>query len=326
MEKDDLTMENADAAPEKGMRLGKYLAMAGIGSRRSCEGYIQEGRVTVNGEAVTEPGTCVTEADDVRFEGKPISLADRTKVYLMLNKPVGFTCSARDVHAKNLVYQLIPERFGRIFTVGRLDRDSEGLLILTNDGEFAQRLTHPSHQIYKRYYVECGGRYTTSVRRKLMDGMYDNGEFLQALNVEQLSVQHGFCKLIFTMGEGRKREVRRLCKDVGLRVELLRRVGVGQLELDPQLTPGSWRIMSPRDCELALQPIAVPERPRSTEPPKPYWVKEEPEEMTARKPRAAGGREGVRRGRGGETEDGRRPGRKPARPRQPEAPERHRSW
>ena len=108
MKKDDLTMENTDAASEKGMRLGKYLAMAGIGSRRSCEGYIQEGRVTVNGEAVTEPGTCVTEADDVRFEGKPISLADRTKVYLMLNKPVGFTCSARDVHAKNLVYQLMP--------------------------------------------------------------------------------------------------------------------------------------------------------------------------------------------------------------------------
>ncbi len=268
----------ADASAEQGMRLAKFLATAGIGSRRSCEDYIREGRVTVNGAAVTAVGTCVSpEEDEVCFEGKPVTLANRGLVYLMLNKPVGYTCSAKDVHATNLVYQLIPERFGRVFTVGRLDRDSEGLLLLTNDGDFAQRLTHPSHEIYKRYYVECDGRFTTSVRRQLLNGMYDNGEFLRALNVEQVSVQHGFCKLIFTLGEGRKREVRRLCKDVGLRVTLLRRVAIGQLELDEKLTVGSWRILSPHDCELALQPVAVPEQPRPSEPPKPYWVKDKPE-------------------------------------------------
>ncbi|MBP5300811.1 MAG: rRNA pseudouridine synthase, partial [Victivallales bacterium] len=212
---------------------------------------------------------------------------DSERVYLMLNKPAGYTCSAKDVHAANLVFQLIPERFGRLFTVGRLDRDSEGLLLLTNDGDFAQRLTHPSHEIYKRYYVECAGRFTTAIRRQLLDGMYDNGEFLRALNVEQVSVRHGACSLIFTLGEGRKREIRRLCKDVGLTVTLLRRIAVGQLEMDAKLTVGSWRIMSPNDCELALKPIEVPARPAPAEPPKPYWVKDKPERKPTRSPRGA---------------------------------------
>ena len=301
---------STEASEEKSMRLARFLAKTGIGSRRSCEGYIQEGRVTVNGEAVTDVGTCVTPGEDVVcFEGKPVTYEDSDKVYLMLNKPVGYTCSAKDSHAENLVYQLIPERFGRVFTVGRLDRDSEGLLILTNDGDFAQRLTHPSHEIYKRYFVECAGRFTTSVRRQLLDGMYDNGEYLHALNVEQVSVQHGTCKLIFTLGEGRKREVRRLCKDVGLQVLLLRRIAVGQLELDEKLAVGSWRIMSPHDCELALKPVKVPERPRPAEPPRPYWVKDKPERKSPRSsrggrgddaprgPASRGTREGFRRAR-----------------------------
>ena len=301
---------STEASEEKSMRLARFLAKTGIGSRRSCEGYIQEGRVTVNGEAVTDVGTCVTPGEDVVcFEGKPVTYEDSDKVYLMLNKPVGYTCSAKDSHAENLVYQLIPERFGRVFTVGRLDRDSEGLLILTNDGDFAQRLTHPSHEIYKRYFVECAGRFTTSVRRQLLDGMYDNGEYLHALNVEQVSVQHGTCKLIFTLGEGRKREVRRLCKDVGLQVLLLRRIAVGQLELDEKLAVGSWRIMSPHDCELALKPVKVPERSRPAEPPRPYWVKDKPERKSPRSsrggrgddaprgPASRGTREGFRRAR-----------------------------
>ena len=273
----------AESPEAKGMRLARFLAKTGIGSRRSCEEYIKDGRVTVNGEAVTEVGTCVVPGEDVVcFEGKQVTYADSDRVYLMLNKPAGYTCSSKDVHAANLVSQLIPERFGRLFTVGRLDRESEGLLLLTNDGDFAQRLSHPSHEIYKRYYVECYGRFTTAIRRKLLDGMYDNGEFLRALNVEQVSVQHGSCKLIFTLGEGRKREIRRLCKDVGLTVMLLRRIAVGQLKLDEKLTVGSWRIMSRHDCELAMQPIEVPERAAPSEPPKPYWVKEKPERREGR--------------------------------------------
>ena len=310
---------------EKGMRLAKFLAKAGIGSRRSCEEYIREGRVTVNGEAVTAVGTCVTPGEDtVCFEGKPVAFADGEFVYLMLNKPVGYTCSAKDSHAENLVYQLIPERFGRVFTVGRLDRDSEGLLLLTNDGDFAQRLTHPSHEIYKRYYVECEGRFTTAIRRQLLDGMYDNGEFLHALNVEQVSVRYGACSLIFTLGEGRKREVRRLCKDVGLRVKLLRRVSIGQLELDAKLTVGSWRIMSPHDCELALKPIEIPERPRSAEPPRPYWVKDKPEPRPTRGPRGARHDDDAPRGPASRGEHGNR--RRARRAAVPAAPQPQRPW
>ena len=104
--------------------------------------------MTVNGEAVTAVGTCVRPGEDtVCFEGKPVQFEENNKVYLMLNKPAGYTCSAKDSHAEKLVYQLIPERFGRVFTVGRLDRDSEGLLLLTNDGDFALRLAQPSHEI-----------------------------------------------------------------------------------------------------------------------------------------------------------------------------------
>ncbi|MBO4619094.1 MAG: rRNA pseudouridine synthase [Victivallales bacterium] len=315
---------STEASEEKGMRLARFLAKTGIGSRRSCEEYIREGRVTVNGVAVTAVGTCVTPGEDVVcFEGKPVTYEDSDKVYLMLNKPVGYTCSAKDSHAENLVYQLIPERFGRVFTVGRLDRDSEGLLILTNDGDFAQRLTHPSHEIYKRYFVECAGRFTTSVRRQLLDGMYDNGEYLHALNVEQVSVQHGACKLIFTLGEGRKREVRRLCKDVGLQVLLLRRIAIGQLELDEKLTVGSWRIMSPHDCELALMPVKVPERPRPAEPPRPYWVKDKPERKSSRPSRGGRGDDASRGPASRGTRDGFRRSRRSA---PPSFPQPQRPW
>ncbi|MBR4124972.1 MAG: pseudouridine synthase [Victivallales bacterium] len=316
----DTEKSHSARAEEKGMRLARFLAKVGIGSRRSCEEYIREGRVTVNGEAVTAVGTCVTPGEDtVCFEGKPVSFEDGDKVYLMLNKPAGYTCSAKDSHAENLVYQLIPDRFGRVFTVGRLDRESEGLLILTNDGDFAQRLTHPSHEIYKRYYVECTGRFTTAIRRQLLDGMYDNGEFLHALNVEQVSVRYGACSLIFTLGEGRKREVRRLCKDVGLAVTLLRRIAIGQLQLDEKLTVGSWKIMSPHDCELALMPVEIPDRPRPAEPPKPYWVKDKPERQSLRTPR--GGHRDDDSSRGPSARDARKDFRRPRRSSAPQPPQ-----
>ncbi len=268
-------MTNQNEEEKNGVRLAKFLAAAGIASRRNCEQLIIEGRVTVNGEPVTTPAYNVDPAhDQVCFEGKAVSaLANSNRVYILLNKPAGYTCSAKDVHAEQLVYSLIPSRYGRLFTVGRLDRDSEGLLILTNDGDFAQKLTHPTQRVTKRYYVECRGQFTTRCRRMMLDGMYDNEEFLQALDVVQKSVQRGSCSLEITLGDGRKREVRRLCKDVGLEVTLLRRVAVGRLELGAALPVGSWRMMTEEELQLAVIPAKISPRAVQANPAEaqPYW-------------------------------------------------------
>ena len=260
-------------ATGKEERLAKFLASCGIASRRNCEDLIEEGRVTVNGEAVTSPAYNVDpDKDVICFEGRVVETHPNGKIYIIINKPVGYTCSSKDEHAERLVFDLIPRRFGRLFTVGRLDRDSEGLLILTNDGDYAQRIMHPSRQILKRYYVECEGQFSTSLRRRMIEGFYDNDEFLRALNVEEKSVQKGHCSLVFTLGEGRKREVRRLCKDVGLEVTKLCRIGIGALELDEKLIPGAWRIMTPAEQEKVFEKVYVPDYASSSEP-RPYWQK-----------------------------------------------------
>ena len=260
-------------ATGKEERLAKFLASCGIASRRNCEDLIEEGRVTVNGEAVTSPAYNVDpDKDVICFEGRVVETHPNGKIYIIINKPVGYTCSSKDEHAERLVFDLIPRRFGRLFTVGRLDRDSEGLLILTNDGDYAQRIMHPSRQILKRYYVECEGQFSTSLRRRMIEGFYDNDEFLRALNVEEKSVQKGHCSLVFTLGEGRKREVRRLCKDVGLEVTKLCRIGIGTLELDEKLIPGAWRIMTPAEQEKVFEKVYVPDYASSSDP-RPYWQK-----------------------------------------------------
>ncbi len=271
-ESEEVVEEGSASGKEE--RLAKFLASAGIASRRNCEELIQEGRVTVNGEPVVSPAYNVDpEKDHVCFEGRPVESYPQGKVYILLNKPVGYTCSAKDDHAEKLVFELIPQRFGRLFTVGRLDRDSEGMLILTNDGEYAQRVMHPSRQIVKRYYVECDGQFTTSLRRRMIEGFYDNDEFLRALNVEEVNVSRGHCTLVFTLGEGRKREVRRLCKDVGLQVTLLRRIAIGALEMDGKLAAGSWRMLSEEEQQKVFEKVRLPEQAAAVDP-KPYWQKE----------------------------------------------------
>ncbi len=230
-------MEEQDS--RQGIRLAKFMSEAGVAARRKCEEAIVEGRVTVNGHAVLTPAFRVNpETDEVRYEGQ--LLRPQKKVYLMLYKPDGYTCSAQDGHAEHLVYELIPAEFGRLYTVGRLDRDSEGLLLLTNDGEFAQMLTHPSHEVLKEYLVFCRGDYDDSCRRIMMEGIMDDGEFLQAKAVKAVFGRNGDIRMTVWLGEGRKREVRRLCAAVGLHVRRLIRVAIGDLVLDG-LEAGQWR-------------------------------------------------------------------------------------
>lgn len=249
-------------AKKDGVRLAKFLAAAGIASRRRCEELIAQGRVCVNGQAVLTPAMNIDpEKDSVTFEGRKVG--EEEKVYLLLHKPAGYTCSARDVHARKLVFDIVPDRFGRLFSVGRLDRDSEGLLLLTNDGDLAQALTHPSRQVPKQYRVSCEGTFTTEIRRRMLNGVFDDGEFLQPQAIKQCGHFRGHAELLLTLCEGKKREVRRICKAVGLQVSKLQRVAFGTVELG-DLPTGSWRHLSSEEVE-ALRKISatvLPRRPR----------------------------------------------------------------
>jgi 23S rRNA pseudouridine2605 synthase len=199
------------------MRIARYLASCGLGARRTCERLVTAGRVAV--------------------DGKPVS--PESKRYLLLNKPAGFTCSASDAHARHLVHELLPPS-PRLFTVGRLDRDSEGLLICTNDGEFANRVAHPRHEVVKTYEVTVSGNVSAEALRRLEQGIPDSGEILQAKLAELLQRTPGASVVRVKLTEGRKREIRRMCAAVGWRVKRLLRVSIGPIE-DRTLPSGAWR-------------------------------------------------------------------------------------
>lgn len=234
-----------------GVRLAKFMAEAGVASRRRCESMITEGRVSVNGQPVLTPACKVDPSRDViRCQGRTLTLDD--KVYLMLHKPAGYTCSAHDVHAGKLVYELVPDRFGRLFSIGRLDRDSEGLLLFTNDGALAHNLTHPSRQIARRYLVTCSGRFSPDIRQRMLEGIYDEGDFLRPASVECLSREPEQALLEMTLTEGKKREIRRLCLALGLAVTTLRRISFACLTLD-DLPAGQWRLLTPAEISALRQ-------------------------------------------------------------------------
>ncbi len=235
----------ADSAATAPVRLARFLAAGGLASRRACEDIIRAGRVSVNGQTVTTPAcTVVPDRDRVLCDGHAV--CPQKAVCLLLNKPVGYTCSARDDHAERLVYELVPKHLGRLFSVGRLDRDSEGLILLTNDGDLAQRLAHPSGGIRKVYHVDVRGRVDAETLDALRRGIVDDGEFLKPISVTLRRPVGGRVGLAMTLQEGRKREVRRLCAAQGLAVLRLRRVAFGPLRLG-NLPAGAWRELTARE-------------------------------------------------------------------------------
>lgn len=241
------------------IRLARYLAAGGVASRRACEDLIRAGVVSVNGTAVLTPAVNVIPGrDQVCCRGQPVR--SQTLVCLVLNKPVGYTCSARDEHARHLVYELIPARFGRLFTVGRLDRDSEGLIVLTNDGDLAQLLAHPSRGVRKVYRVDVRGRLDEDCLARLRTGVLDDdGDFLRPAAAEVLGHGAAGGTLRLVLQEGRKREIRRLCAAVGLRVQRLQRVAFGPLRLGT-LGVGAWRELAEAEV-TALRRAARTPRP-----------------------------------------------------------------
>jgi 23S rRNA pseudouridine2605 synthase len=245
------------------MRIAKYLAAAGLGSRRACERIVADGEVSVNGEVLDSPArNVVPGVDEVRVRGRLV--APDKHVYVALNKPVGYTCSQRDDYAEHLVYELLPESLGRLFTIGRLDRDSEGLILLTNDGDFGQALSHPSRGVEKVYHVDCRGLLTDEVRRQLLVGVRDQGELLKPLDVRVLEQRGRSCRVEFRLGEGRKREVRRLCSFAHLGVVRLVRVSIGALKLGT-MESGKWRHLTGREVADMLASAGGKSGPRRDE-------------------------------------------------------------
>jgi 23S rRNA pseudouridine2605 synthase len=226
------------------MRLAKYLAHAGIASRRAAEKLIADGRVTVEGQKVTDPARAVDADSAVNVDGRPIDGAEPRVIYAV-NKPVGVVSTARDTHARPTVVELVPARGRRLYPVGRLDADSSGLILLTNDGGLANRLTHPSFEVPKTYRVRLAGG---PVREPALQALR-RGVPLDGTPTAPALVRRVRGNLIeMTIHEGRNRQVRRMCEAVGHPVLELQRVAFGPLRLGG-LQPGAYRRLRPGESE-----------------------------------------------------------------------------
>ena len=227
----------------EGERLQKVLARAGVGSRRTNEMLIAEGRITVNGEVAVLGRRVDPERDRVALDGVPV-VVDATVVHWVLNKPAGYVTTAHDTHGRPTVLDLVPDE-PRVFPVGRLDLETEGLLLLTNDGELAQLLTHPRHGVEKEYFVEVEGKPSPAALRSLREGVeLDDGPTRPArAKIVQESPSLTTTALTIVVKEGRKRMVRRMCATVGHPVVRLARTRIGPLR-DPRLAPGTWRALA----------------------------------------------------------------------------------
>jgi 23S rRNA pseudouridine2605 synthase len=232
-----------------GERLQKVLAQAGLGSRRTCEELIADGRVTVNGDVATLGTRADPEADAIEVDGARIGVRQGL-VHYLLNKPSGVVTTASDPQGRPTVVGLVPTE-PRVFPVGRLDADTEGLLVLTNDGELAHRLTHPSFGVDKEYLAEVTGIPSRGALRRLREGVdLDDGPTAPA----RVSLV-GDHMLRITIHEGRNRQVRRMCEAVGHPVRRLVRVRIGPLA-DRRLPPGEWRPLTQAEVR-ALERAAV---------------------------------------------------------------------
>ncbi|MBI4664058.1 MAG: rRNA pseudouridine synthase [Verrucomicrobia bacterium] len=234
------------------MRLQKFLAEAGLASRRASEQIILDGRVSINGTVVTELGVRVDPVhDEVAVDGTTIK--PKRKLYLALNKPKGYICSRQDPSRRRCIHDLLPKEWRNLFTVGRLDFDSEGLIFLTNDGEFSLRLTHPRFGIPKKYLVGVAGRVEPVMLAPILRGVRHEGQRLKAGKARLLKANNSHSLVELELTEGKNREVRRLFETQGLTVDWLRRLQIGPIRLG-ELPSGRWRVLSHVEVKSLLSP------------------------------------------------------------------------
>lgn len=226
------------------VRLQKYLAECGVASRRACEQLILAGRVKVNGTPAAIGCSIEPETDDILVDGKP--LARDEKVYIVLNKPAGTVTTANDTHGRKTVLDCVKGSRARVFPVGRLDMDVEGVLLLTNDGELAHRLIHPSFEVEKIYHAWVRGMFSEEAGKRLERGVMLEDGMTAPAQVSVLRKSQNSTLIQLTIHEGRKREVKRMCAEVGHPVRSLQRVAFGELRAYG-LRPGEWRYLTPEE-------------------------------------------------------------------------------
>ncbi len=222
------------------MRLNRFLAAAGVGSRRHCDELIATGRVTINGKVCTNFSAQPSAHDHVKVDGKLVRVAP--SLTIMLYKPAGFVSTRKDQHARDTVFDLLPRKFSRLFNIGRLDAQTEGLLLLTNDGELAQRLTHPRYKIDKEYEVTLDQAWDQALTPKLLRGIFLDGQRAKIEKIHSISLT----RLRVVLQQGINRQVRRMFEAAGYRVKRLLRVRVGTLRLG-DLPRGHWRLLTKRE-------------------------------------------------------------------------------
>ncbi len=228
-------------------RLQHFLAKAGIASRRAAEVLIKEGRVSVNGQIVTELGTKCSEEDTVLVDGKSIRPEEAIR-YILLHKPAGFLCSSHDDYGRPLALDLLKESFSeRLYSVGRLDFESSGLIIFTNDGDFAKKLAHPSSEIEKEYLVSAHTKIPLELLKRFQEGIV-----LEGIRYQARSCRHeGDTELRIVLIEGKNREIRKVFKEFGLRILTLVRVRIGTVNLG-NLAEGCFRALAKTEIDSLL--------------------------------------------------------------------------
>jgi 23S rRNA pseudouridine2605 synthase len=235
------------------VRLQKFLADAGVASRRAGEKLIVEGRVTVNGQIVRVLGSKVDpDHDQIVVDGQKVKT--RKKIYIALHKPADYICTRSDPEERRTVMELLPKEWANVFPVGRLDRDSEGLLFLTNDGDFCLRLTHPRYGVRKTYLAVVEGRMESAMLGRLTAGVRDRGELLKAESVRLIDSNNSHSQVELVMREGKNREIRRLFEVLELPVVRLVRMRIGPIRLG-ELPVGRWRALTESEIKSLLPPL-----------------------------------------------------------------------
>ena len=231
------------------IRLQKYLAEAGIASRRKCEEYITDGRIKVNGKIINELGTKVNpEKDEIYFDDKKIENKEEL-VYILLNKPIGYVTTAKDQFNRDTVMNLIKIK-ERVVPVGRLDMYTSGALLLSNDGNFVYKITHPKHEINKTYTVTLKGIVTKEDIEKLEKGVDIGGYTTKPAKVKILKtdIEKNISRLEITIHEGKNRQVRKMCEAIGKKVQALHRTKIGNISVKT-LKIGQWRYLTKKEIQ-----------------------------------------------------------------------------
>ena len=212
------------------MRINKFLAEQGIASRRHADEMIAQGRVKINGQTATL-GMSVEETDEVLVDDISVSAAEKKEEYYIMNKPKGVICTVSDDRGRKTVMDYLPETAGRVFPVGRLDYETEGLLILTNDGDTAYRLTHPTSEVPKTYLARIEGTMTEKDLNRIRSGVELDGVMTKKCKAHIVETNKAYTKVHITITEGRNRQVRRMFEAIGRTVAFLKRVSIGKLKL-----------------------------------------------------------------------------------------------